>query len=361
MIIVFLSLVRGEYIEVTSKIIDKIIGGPRPVFVKFYSPYSDHCISIAQDFSDASTRFPTVLFGGLNCADTGDLCDRLGVTGTPLLRFYGAHNRTGLEYDGPQFVDNFVYFIQNQTAVKAQPSSLSRLVAITHATWRRYITDDTCALIMFHTQHCGDCQHIRPQLAQAATVFEDDPNVTIATLNCELYGIYCHNVGVEMWPDYEDEDESGVPPRIRGYARGTWVNYTGQMSLNGFVQSVNRRCGLDRRIDGLLGESAGRIAEADEIAKEFVDADNKDELVEAMKKIDAAGFYVKIMDRIKGKGVEQVKKDAALMKVSLEQRKGSRKTLDAIKKRYNVVNSFFLRAAPKPKAADAAQNPDTDL
>jgi thiol-disulfide isomerase/thioredoxin len=329
--------------------------------VKFYSPYSDHCISIAQDFSDASTRFPTVLFGGVNCPETGDLCDRLGVSGTPLLRFYRAHDRTGIDYDGPQFVDDFVYFIQNQTAVKAQPSALSRLVAITHTTWQRYITNDTCGLIMFHTRHCGDCQHVRPQLAQAAAIFENDPNITIATFDCEWYGIYCHKVGVEMWPEYEDEDESGVPPRIRGYTHGSWVNYTGQMSLSGFVQSVNRRCALDRRIDGLLGESAGRIAAADEIAKDFVDAQNKEERVEAMRKIDGAEFYVKIMGRIIEKGVEQLRKDATAIKANLEQRKGSRKTLDEIKQRYNVINSFLLRAPSKTKSEDAGQKPDAEL
>jgi hypothetical protein len=254
-----------------------------------------------------------------------------------------------------------VSFIQNQTAVKAQPSALPRLTAITHTTRRRYVSNDKCGLIMFHMRRCGDCQHIRPQLAQAAAVFEGDPNITIATFDCEWYGIYCHDVGIEMWSEDEDEDESGVRPQIRGYARGSWVNYSGQMSLNGFVQSVNRRCALDRRIDGLLGESAGRIAAADQIAKEFADAENKEELVEAMKKIDGADFYVAIMVRIQEKGVDQLRKDAAVMKANLGQRKGSRRTLDAVKKRYNVVNSFLPRGAPKPKAADAGQRPDAEL
>jgi hypothetical protein len=174
---------------------------------------------------------------------------------------------------------------------------------------------------MFHTRHCGDCQHVQPQLAQAAAIFEADPNITIGTFDCEWYGIYCHDIGIEMWPEYDDKDEFGVPSRIRGYARGTWVNYTGKMSLNGFVQSVNRRCALDRRIDGLLGENAGRIAKADKIAREFVDAENKEELVQAMKKIDGAEFYVKVMERIQEKDVEQVKNDAAAMKVILERRR----------------------------------------
>jgi hypothetical protein len=130
------------------------------------------------------------------------------------------------------------------------------------------------------------------------------------------------------------------------------------MLLNGFVQSVNRRCALDRRIDGLLGENAGRIAKADEIAREFVDAENREELVQAMKKIDGAEFYVKIMERIREKGVEQVTNDGAAMKVNLERRAGSRKTLDEIKKRYNVINSFLPRGETNPKAADARRADD---
>jgi hypothetical protein len=62
------------------------------------------------------------------------------------------------------------------------------------------------------------------------------------------------------------------------------------------------------------------------------------------------------MGRIIEKGVEQIRKDAAAMKTNLEQQKGSRKTLDAIKQRYNVVNSFLLKSKATMPRRSPIQN-----
>jgi hypothetical protein len=177
----------------------------------------------------------------------------------------------------------------------------------------------------------------------------NSPSIAVGTFDCEWYGPMCRELGVQIYPDYEPEDETGIRSQIRGFNRGEWSNYTGSPSLNGLVQNINRICGVDRRIDGLLGESPGRIPEADEIAKEFITADNQEELIAKMKAIQGAEFYVKIMERFVAKGFDQMKKDIAAMKKNLEMRKGSRRSLDEIKKRYNVINQFIPKVTPTPK------------
>jgi protein disulfide-isomerase A6 len=223
MIVLLLSVARSEYIELTPKIIDKIIGGSRLVFVKFYSTYCGNCISIAEDFSDASTRLSAVLFAGVNCPQSGDICDKYGVDGFPVLRYYPANNHTGFDYDGPQVVDDFVSFIQNETNIKAEPSAMHNLIKLSPKNWERHMTNNTCGMVMFHMRHCAECQHLRPQVAKLAAIFENDPNITVGTLDCEWHSPICRDLGVEMYLDYDEEEEGGIPPEIHGFNQANGV------------------------------------------------------------------------------------------------------------------------------------------
>jgi hypothetical protein len=130
------------------------------------------------------------------------------------------------------------------------------------------------------------------------------------------------------------------------------VNYTGSMSVKLFVVDINTRCGVDWRLDGLRRGNAGLIPEADAIAHKFVKAEDKLELIQKMKKIPSAEFYVTLMERGVDKGVEQLRKDRTAIKRNLKEKKGSTKSLDVIKTRYSILNSVLFRPKPKPTPSD---------
>jgi hypothetical protein len=67
-----------------------------------------------------------------------------------------------------------------------------------------------------------------------------------------------------------------------------------------------------------------------------------------MKDVSGAGFYVKMMERFMDKGIDQLKKDMALMKAMMDTRKASWPTLDEMKRRYNIVNSLVPTPIPPP-------------
>jgi hypothetical protein len=77
------------------------------------------------------------------------------------------------------------------------------------------------------------------------------------------------------------------------------------------------------------------------LVTEFLAAQSKADVIERAKKIAGAEFYVKVMERWVAKGSEQVAKDVGVMRELLEQKKGSKKALDGIKRRYNVFAKFF--------------------
>lgn len=351
MLALLVSVVHSEYVEVTSRSLSKVIGS-RPVFLKYYATWDRHSIAMANDFSEASTRFPDVIFGGINCPEYDQFCEQHGASELPVLRWYARNSRTPIDYDGGLYSEAFIEFVESKAQTKARPSIMNRLVAFNSKSWEKSITSATCGLVMFHLQSCGDCEHVRPQVAQLTTVYEGDPNVTIATIDCGRYGALCQEAGVEMYSDDYDEEE-GTPPELKIWSRGKWLNFTGRPTLRRFVATVNRECGVDRRIDGLLGDTAGRIPEADEIARVFIDSDDHAILIERMRKIPGAEFYVKVMERFVEKGFGQMKKDILALKKNLADRKGSPNSLDVMRKRFNVFNSFL--------AAITENEPQNDL
>jgi protein disulfide-isomerase A6 len=342
MLVVLLAPCRSEYVEITNNTIDKIVGGSRPAFVKFYSPWCGHCIDMLGAFSEASTRFPHVVFGGVNCAELKELCHHFGVEGYPTIVFYPRNNATGIEYSGDRTVDAFVSYVENAAQSKASPSPINNLINLTQNSWPKRITPTSCGLVLFHFHYCDECSHLRPQLAHAASIFAGDSNVVITTIDCEFHTVTCKDVGVHTAAD----DGSQRRPQGRLFSAAGWENYSRPFDVAEMVAEVSRKCALDRRIDGLLGEAAGRIAAADEIAQRFVDADDHQQLIVEMKKIEGAELYVTVMERFVHKRFEQMKKDFLVMKKSLEQRMGSIAVLDGIKRRLNVMSSFLVQ--PKP-------------
>jgi hypothetical protein len=71
-----------------------------------------------------------------------------------------------------------------------------------------------------------------------------------------------------------------------------------------------------------LNDDVGIIEGTEEIVTEFLNEVSSTGAIEKMRAIAGGEFYVKIMERIAGKGIETVKKDAEVIEGMLGQRKG---------------------------------------
>jgi hypothetical protein len=341
LILSLLCGVRSEYIELSYLNIDRVIGGLHPAFVRFYSGGCGTCIRWAFPFSEASTMFPNVTFGGANCAKHSYVCDRFGVRTFPVLRFFAARSRDPITYEGPRTTAGLVEFVTQHTNVHPRPSQIGRLVELTAATLPKHFPPSKCGLLIYSRPDCSECQHQLPQFARLTYVYEGDANVSIGVLNCEKQSDFCKERGIE-----DLRLEGHVRPVYHTYANGHFVNYTWPGGFASLVAHVNRTCGVDRGLDGLLSDRAGRIEAADPIARDFVDAFNKKDLIAKMREIPGADLYVRMMERFMASGIEQLEKDRASMRKNLDERKGSIAALDGIKKRWNVLMSFFSDEPP---------------
>jgi thiol-disulfide isomerase/thioredoxin len=299
--------------------------------------------------------FPNVLFAGCNCSEEEDICEQLDVQAFPSLQLFLPRSRNGIVMESEATLPNIVEFLHKKTRLRAGPSPRDRLLELTHVSWTKFADRITCGLVLFHNSYCQHCRHFLPQLALLTKLFEGDRNVSIGAVNCSRFKELCRQLGVTEARNWEEGDAT-----LRYFAKGTWTDWGGNNMTRDLLELVNANCRTSRALDGLLNDKFGTIPQADAIAKRFVTADNKDELIEEMRRVDGAEFYVKVMTRYKEKGVEQIKSDAVRMKSNLDKRTGSTATLDVMKARYNVYIKFLptptLRARVKRKGATPHQD-----
>jgi thiol-disulfide isomerase/thioredoxin len=339
----FVAFVSSEYIEITMKNVVKIIGGLRGVVVKFYSNYSVPCAELARDFSEVSTIFTDILFAGVDCPENEDICEHYEIQSFPAIHIFPPGNRDGFPYTGKPNIEELGTYLTNLSGIKPRPTPPPNLTDLDHRNWEAFVNTTLCGMVMFAPWSCPQCDHLTPQLSHLSSVYAADGNISVGIINCTRFKNYCSVAEVWTGDQYEEH-----LPVLMVLINGTFQNYTGPMLLASFVEEINRQCGTNRRTDGLLSDWAGTTPQADEVASEFMNATDKEPVIEKMKMIEGADYYVKIMQRYVEKGVPQLKKDVLGMKSNLDNRKLSMPALDAMKMKYNVFMRFLPTPTPRP-------------
>jgi thiol-disulfide isomerase/thioredoxin len=354
MLSVLAYLVSSEYIEINETNVE-LIGSSQGVFAKFIGTFCFPCRDVARDFSIASTLYTDVIFAIINCHFNEALCDRFNITLFPTFKFFPPGNAEGFDYDATYTYPDLIRFIGNLSEFQPKPTPPPRLVELTILNWANFVNTSKCGMVMFSSPNCPDCVHLNPQFSHLSSAFAADGNISTGVIDCGKFGDLCIPSKFKMRPHWEENE-----PIIMLLVNGTFHNYTGPRFVPSFVQYVNENCGTNRGVDGLLSDSVGTIPAADEIAKEFMNAHEKAPLIEKMKGIHGAEYYVKIMQRFVEKGLDQLKKDAVEMKSSLEYRKLSMPALDVMKKNYNVLVRFLGTHFSPPIPSKQAEVEPTD-
>jgi thiol-disulfide isomerase/thioredoxin len=339
------ALARCEMINITLANVAEIIGSPRHVFAKFSATsYCHYCMASTLPFSEASTMFPDIIFADVNCPEQEDICEEFDIRGFPLHQLFLPRERGGIEFEGETDMMEYVYFLQNRTRFRARPSPYRKLKHLTERTWPKWTEGIACGLVLFHWEECAECGAILGQLGLMADIFEPDSQISIAAVSCERYKRLCSVLNVPVV-----EIDENTQPLLRYFVNETWHDWAGPNMTRDLLELINGQCGVDRGLDGMLSDKAGTVPEADVIAEAFGEANNRLEMIEKMEGIPGAEVYRRMMERIAEKGIEQLQKDAEVLKKNLDKRSGSRIALDQMKRRYNVIRHFLPTPTPVPR------------
>lgn len=293
-----------------------------------------------EDFYDASRQFDnSVVFGNIDCSEHSTLCEALNVQEWPTVKLFKVGDTTGIEYKGDKSSDGYCDFIEQFTDVKSKRIR-STLPDLNSLNFKNHIAQYDCTYIGFHNVWDGSAKKVVPLMKELALIFEPESNISIAAINCEKYIDIC------------DGNEITKRPSFWLIKNGTWMEYTDASFERFMIRFINKECGAERDMTGLLDEHAGTIEEANAVAKEFMNSDDKESSLAKMKQIAGADFYVRVMERIMKKGVDETINDVARMKKMLDERKSGIAALDGLKKRYNVFGQFVPTPSPTPAPDD---------
>jgi protein disulfide-isomerase A6 len=325
----------STYIELTDDNAHEHIGGPKPIFVKFYSPSCPHCIEMADDFDQASRSFAHVNFGGANCESNPALCAAHEVNGYPTLYFFPPRKKTGILYTGMRAFDDFCDFLENSTHYKSDRSSTG-LTNFDPTTLAKQISAGSCLLVTFYLPQNPDSKDFLSEARKASPAFAQEPNVSFGSVNCDLFGNLCEQYGV---------DNQTAMKIVR---QGQTYNFSGARNTNAIVSYINRKCKTDRSPSGALNEFAGLIREAQPLVTEFFKSDDKRAVIEQVKRVSGAEYYAKVMERYLSQGAGQIEKDVGSILGLMDVKKSSQSVVDGMKRRLNVLKQFIMTPVVLP-------------
>ena len=292
-----------NYVEINEQNKKMYLKGEKPILVKFYSPNCDVCQEMEEPFNQASQFFDEALFGGINCLKERNICEEEKIFGTPTVKLYSNTNKDPIEYFGDRSSDSFIDFIEENTLVHSfrPPQPLKDLNPYT---FQSFISRPYCNLVKFYQPPCK----FIPVLKQIAVAFEADTNVSFGMVNCDKFRDIC---------------DKNADAQIILYRNGRRILFNRKskdsIETDTKVTSfLNRRCGTERGIDGLLLDTAGLIKEANKIAKEFVKSYTKDinqiviladDAILKLKSVNGADVYIDALERIKKNGFQKFQSD----------------------------------------------------
>jgi hypothetical protein len=176
-----------------------------------------------------------------------------------------------------------------------------------------------------------------------------EPNVSIGGVNCENFKELCETYNIESFPG------------IKLFNDGTILDFSGDRSAEGVLSFLNEKCAINREVGGLLGPSAGLIPEAQPIVAEFLSNADKKSVIQKMKKVPKADFYVKVMERYIASGIESIKQDMTKMMEIMKAGKVSWASIDGMKERYNIFAQFLPKATATPVPTVEYEDDDEPL
>jgi len=288
---------------------DTFVGGDLPAFVEFYAPWCGHCKSLAPEYEKlGETVKPSdgVLIAKVDADAEKSLASRFGVSGFPTLKWFPKGSLTPEDYSGGRTAADILKFINGKTGlskkIKEAPTAVT---VLTPDNFDAIVFDASKdVLVEFYAPWCGHCKSLAPVYEKVATTYKGEANVVVAKLDADAHKDLATRYGVTGFPTLKFFPKGSADKEAEAY--------NGGRDGDALVAFLNEKSGAKRILGGRLTADAGRLADYDDYAKQFVaaGADKAAILKEAKgtvsiltpAEVDSANLYIKVMEKIIEKG-----------------------------------------------------------
>ncbi|KAF5098825.1 hypothetical protein D0Z00_001884 [Geotrichum galactomycetum] len=370
----FVSVLAASSVVTASNVIDVddktfqsvVVDSKVPSLVEIYASWCGHCKRLApiwEELADAYTPAKgdkkvqiVKIDGDIN----RKISKKYGVTGFPTLKLFQPDGTIEDVNVGRDF-DSLSQFIKEKTgAPSSKPKKApSAVVSLTNDNFDEIAYNkDKTVIVAFTASWCGHCKSLKPEYQKASAVFKNDNDkVIVAEVD---------NTGENTEGLKERFNIAGFPT-ILVFKAGEeeYETYSGGRKVEHLVAYLNEVAGLDRNVDGTLGDNAGRFKSLDAIAHKYVDAAEnvRKELLEKISSViegpeaTSAKIYKRFAEKINAGSVEYLEKEIKRLGNIIS--KGALKSskLDELKIKLNILKTYLPGQVVEEDEEEVAEKP----
>ncbi|KAI8071633.1 thioredoxin-like protein [Gongronella butleri] len=343
----------GNVYVLTQDNFYKVIDGSRPALVEFYAPWCGHCKTLAPvyaELGDAFAHSDDVIIAKVNADDHRDLGAAFGVQGFPTLKWFpkGVTTSAGVvDYSSGRDLNALSKFVHEKSGVRPRiRATVSHVKTLTTANFHDLVDDkQSGTLVEFYASWCGHCKNLAPIYEKVGNAFANEPNCHVAKIDADIERAIGTEYDISGFPTIKFFPANGGDP----------IPFEGARTEAGFLEFLNEKCGTHRVVGGTLNTLAGRIAELDKAATEFIKGDDTkrqqvfaaaNESVAAQGNSKYAKYYVKLMEKILEQGNAFIAKESARVNKIIKSNTVTPAKLDDFTIRQNILNVFDGKADP---------------
>jgi len=265
-LVVVVSLVSAQVVDLTPDNFDSIIDGSKPAFVEFFAPWCGHCKKLAPIWDQLAEAFTgkDVIIAKVDADAHKELGSRFDVHGYPTLKYFGKGVTTSPEaYSGARELDDLANFVTDKTGIKSKiKKAASNVVVLTPSNFDAIVKDTTKdVLVEFYAPWCGHCKNLAPDYEIVANAFAGESSVVVAKVDADEHKSLGTAYGVSGFPTIKFFPKDNKEGR----------EYDAGRDVQSFVDFINKEAGTHRNKDGSLQKEAGRITTIDSIIGKLKD------------------------------------------------------------------------------------------
>jgi len=337
--------VHGDVITLTSDNFYDHVDGSSNILVEFYAPWCGHCKNLAPEWKIAGETFQEgddIKIAAMDATEASEIAQKFGVSGYPTIKFFpkSAPIESPEDYSGGRTADTIVSWVNDKVGtsrkVKVAPSAVA---VLTEENFDEMALGEKAALVEFYAPWCGHCKSLAPKYEKLANVFAGESNVLIAKVDATAEAGLGSRFDIGGYPTLKFFPAGSSEPEAYEEAR----------ELESMVKYINTKAGTQRKPDGSLLPTAGRVDALDEILKAanyVVDGSLITALKTAVSDLaDKASIdgqaYVKAAEKVLAKGgAEYVGKELKRLQGMLKGKSIVPEKLTSFQLRFNVLSAF---------------------
>ncbi|TXT07175.1 hypothetical protein VHUM_03345 [Vanrija humicola] len=321
-----------------------------------------HCKTLAPIYEKLADAFPggKVIIAKTDADGVGrELGNRFGIQGFPTLKWFPAGSLEPEDYNSGRDLDSLAKFVTEKSGVKSniKPPPPPAAKELDASNFDDVVDGSKNVLVAFTAPWCGHCKNMKPAYEKVAKAFSSESNCLVAHVNADQ---------PENKPLAARFDVKSFPT-IKFFPKGAKepIAYVSGRSEEAFTDFLNEHCGTFRSPSGLYNDFAGKIADFDVFAHEFMDeVPSREDIVKRTKEAvtefvstaddkakTAAQYYYKAMERIVEKGDAWLEKEKTRLTNLLAKDSASSK-LDELKVKVNILSSFVAKRVGEPISDD---------